>query len=217
MKAVSWIFAYLFPLLVLMVGSWALWHSISLLKDAYASSAWLTTSGTITRSDLGSRTEPGKSEDRTSYWPIVEYQFVVEGETFEGSNITLDGTRSGPHIGTGEKQAKEVLARYQMHSGVDVHYDPSDPTASTLETGVAATNLILPVLSIVLMLTGLGWLWFTLTSASSSDKDWSGQERTCPKCGASFTSIQDKGACPDCRHVFYASEAMSMSDRFDVR
>jgi ribosomal protein S27AE len=34
---------------------------------------------------------------------------------------------------------------------------------------------------------------------------WSGQERTCPKCKTSFTSIKDRGQCTQCGFVFLAS------------
>lgn len=30
-------------------------------------------------------------------------------------------------------------------------------------------------------------------------------ERTCPKCGTIFASVQDLGQCPKCRHAFHAS------------
>lgn len=35
---------------------------------------------------------------------------------------------------------------------------------------------------------------------------WSGQERSCPRCDTLFVSVQDRGACPSCQHVFYASD-----------
>jgi ribosomal protein S27AE len=34
---------------------------------------------------------------------------------------------------------------------------------------------------------------------------WAGKERPCPKCGAAFTSDDDRGTCARCGHVFYAS------------
>lgn len=37
------------------------------------------------------------------------------------------------------------------------------------------------------------------------DKVWKGKERECPKCKTVFTSIQNKGGCPKCGFVFYAS------------
>lgn len=37
------------------------------------------------------------------------------------------------------------------------------------------------------------------------DEIWKGKERVCPKCRMAFTSIQNKGNCPKCGFVFYAS------------
>lgn len=34
---------------------------------------------------------------------------------------------------------------------------------------------------------------------------WYKRERACPKCGTSFVSVQCKGQCPNCGHVFFAS------------
>jgi len=36
---------------------------------------------------------------------------------------------------------------------------------------------------------------------------WAGKTRSCPRCGTEFVSVQDRGACPSCRHVFYAGDA----------
>lgn len=38
------------------------------------------------------------------------------------------------------------------------------------------------------------------------DREWKGKERTCPLCGTTFRSIRDRGQCPNCRHVFHASD-----------
>ena len=38
-----------------------------------------------------------------------------------------------------------------------------------------------------------------------AEKKWSGAERPCPKCGHIFVSVQDRGQCPKCRFIFYAS------------
>lgn len=44
-----------------------------------------------------------------------------------------------------------------------------------------------------------------MESIDQTNMYWSGRSRTCPRCGASFTSNFDRGQCTNCRHVFYAS------------
>jgi hypothetical protein len=38
-----------------------------------------------------------------------------------------------------------------------------------------------------------------------AEREWSGKLRKCPKCQATFKSVGDRGQCPPCRHLFYAS------------
>jgi len=41
---------------------------------------------------------------------------------------------------------------------------------------------------------------------------WSRKNRTCPRCGTNFRSVQNKGACPQCRHQFLASHPDNPGD-----
>ncbi|MEM7314730.1 MAG: zf-TFIIB domain-containing protein [Planctomycetota bacterium] len=38
-----------------------------------------------------------------------------------------------------------------------------------------------------------------------AEREWSGQERQCPKCETTFVSVQNRGQCPRCGFVFLAS------------
>lgn len=38
-----------------------------------------------------------------------------------------------------------------------------------------------------------------------ADREWSGKRRRCPKCSTEFVSMRDRGQCPHCGDVFYAS------------
>jgi hypothetical protein len=190
-------------------GLAGLWISTGYLVDAYSSAAWPRTTGKVIRSELGSESDSRRSEDRTRYWPKVEYKYDVDGKTFQSNNITLDGLRTGPHVGSGKAQAEEVWSRYPIDMQVGVHYDPDYPERATLQTGVSLNNFFVPIFALVLTVIGSAWLLFILFSRTGKDEQWSGKERACPKCHTSFTSVQDKGACPKCHHAFLASEVMS--------
>ena len=45
-----------------------------------------------------------------------------------------------------------------------------------------------------------------------TDKQWAGKTRACPKCDTTFNSRQDRGQCPDCGHIFYASHPDGNND-----
>lgn len=38
-----------------------------------------------------------------------------------------------------------------------------------------------------------------------AEEFWAGKDRECPKCGTSFASCQDRGVCPTCQFIFWAS------------
>lgn len=40
-----------------------------------------------------------------------------------------------------------------------------------------------------------------------SDDIWAGVERTCPRCQTRFRSVQDRGQCRNCKHIFFASQS----------
>jgi hypothetical protein len=42
--------------------------------------------------------------------------------------------------------------------------------------------------------------------AKEAERRWAGKERSCPKCGARFISVQNLGVCPGCRYQFRASQ-----------
>jgi rubrerythrin len=45
-----------------------------------------------------------------------------------------------------------------------------------------------------------------------AEREWSGKSRACPNCQTGFTSVQNKGQCPNCRHMFHASHPEGGND-----
>jgi hypothetical protein len=46
-------------------------------------------------------------------------------------------------------------------------------------------------------------------AVDAADREWRGQFRDCPKCSSRFKSVGDRGQCPHCGHLFYASHPAS--------
>lgn len=38
-----------------------------------------------------------------------------------------------------------------------------------------------------------------------AEREWAGKTRPCPRCGTGFKSVRDRGQCPGCAYIFYAS------------
>ena len=98
-------------------------------KAQKAAETWLPASGVI----LSSRVETHRSRDskgrtRVSYRPVVNYQYQVMGQSFNGDQI---GFGNGSY---GSAKADKLIAPYPQGAQVNVHYDPADPAKAVLET-----------------------------------------------------------------------------------
>ena len=100
---------------------------------------WPTTRGKITLSLVLNRSDA----DSDSYAVNIAYEYTVSGQTFIGN-----GPRVG--FGTGSRRAAERLCKkYPQGSRVTVHYDPTNPRRSVVETGISMSvvmNLLIAIL-----------------------------------------------------------------------
>ena len=64
--------------------------------------------------------------------PLVEYSYRVGTRDYHGARIAFGPAVSGPRA-----LADATVARYPTGTSVTVHYDPSNPSQSTLETRIA--------------------------------------------------------------------------------
>jgi hypothetical protein len=110
-------------------------------KKADASQSWPAVPGTLTRAGLSMTYHRGRSGTSRSYNPSVEYEYLVQGQTYRGKRIRFGGVNAGSR-----NKAQEVLNRVQS-SPLVVHYNPLQPDESTLETEFSTT---LPVVGIAI-------------------------------------------------------------------
>ncbi len=92
----------------------------------------------------------------TSYVPVVEYAYTVNGHEYRSRQIQLDDDGGGESA----DDAKKMAARYSEGSEVDVHYDPANPGSAALEkpTGTAWYLLAIAVLCFgVAAYAGIFW------------------------------------------------------------
>ena len=107
--------------------------------------------GMASVSEFNSGWSPGSgTRTSTTYTPVVEYTYTVNGATLQGKRLSPGGTMSYDY-----NTAQGILSRYQPGQPVTVHYDPANPTQAVLETK-AAGSLLLFILGGVFLAIGLG-------------------------------------------------------------
>ena len=88
--------------------------------------SWPSTSGIVLTSSVQVR----RSNRSRSEYPVVVYQYGVNGKSYQGQRIKASDKFMSVRV-FGEAQA--TVARYPVGSRVTVYYDPNNPSESALE------------------------------------------------------------------------------------
>ncbi len=91
-----------------------------------AAQSWLSTTGTVLMSSVQSR----RSGNSTSTFPVVVYQYEVNGKTHQSQTIKAGEQFMNVRI---LGQAHATAARYPIGANVTVYYNPAHPAESALE------------------------------------------------------------------------------------
>lgn len=148
---------------LLLVGVVFLGAAVGAIGLARASCSWPTVPGRVARSEI--RTNR-RANGLPGFRTMVRYEYVVDGEEYEGREVT-----AGEFPYRSARGATRRLAPYPVGALVTVRYDPNEPEIALLEPGVSVDVLYLPVIATLLVGTALailawgGWLLFrALTS-----------------------------------------------------
>lgn len=147
------------PVILILVGFLFMVIGLVLTLRAKAASNWPMTSGVMLRSELAERITKNKTRDHriqtyTSYEPMVEYQYTVDGKVLTGNRLSFGLMRL-----TLEK-AQEVLKRFPLNAQVPVYYNPRRVKDSRLEVTAAAAA---PQLIIGIIIGAIGVVWLIVT------------------------------------------------------
>jgi hypothetical protein len=91
-----------------------------------AAQSWLSTTGMVLMSSVQSR----RSGNSTSTFPVVVYQYEVNGKTYQSQTIKAGEQFMNVRI---LGQADATAARYPIGANVTVYYNPANPAESALE------------------------------------------------------------------------------------
>jgi hypothetical protein len=91
-----------------------------------AAQSWASTTGAVLMSSVQSRTS-GRSH---STYPVVVYQYTVNGNSYQSQTIKAGEQFINVRV---LGQAQETVARYPIGATVTVYYNPANPAESALE------------------------------------------------------------------------------------
>jgi len=116
-------------------------------RKANLSRNWPETTGKIIASGIDPRRSHTSGGYSTSYYPVVQYQYQVEGRTYLSNRITFGG-----EIGYGwTNMAQKQVDNYPPGANVAVFYDPNDPATAVLERTAGTSSKIYWVIAIIIL------------------------------------------------------------------
>ncbi|MCG6157513.1 DUF3592 domain-containing protein [Rubinisphaera margarita] len=102
------------------------------LHGGSASTTWPTTEGRVISSTV--QTKHGTGGDPSRYFPVVEYEYTVNGESLRGDRISYDTQLMA------QSSAAAIAKRYAAGREVTVFYDPDAPADSVIDPGASRTS-----------------------------------------------------------------------------
>lgn len=101
------------------------------VSNSFGSMSWPTVKGSIVSSSVGSRWNPAGVKGFDSYYPVIIYQYEVDGKTYKNSRVSFDRKSSN------RRWAKQIVAQYPEGHTALIYYQGDDPQNSVLEPGAS--------------------------------------------------------------------------------
>jgi hypothetical protein len=137
-------------------GIWSVASMRERAFEAYSSIGWPTAPATITQAQVVPReTVDRKGRRQTNYFPIVEYTYVVDGQSYRGTRFRFwPGGTSNPD------QWQRMVAEFQTSRPPTVRYKPSDPSVSVVVPGPDGLDVLFAAGGVI---AAIGGLLFAIT------------------------------------------------------
>jgi hypothetical protein len=115
-------------------GVWLVATGAGEAREAWASSGWPSTPGTVLSAEVQTHTSVARHGSGTSYTPRISYSYAVNGEAFTGTTIA-------PGRMWATKSAYTAVRMFPAGSEPPVYYAPGDPKEAVLVPGLHVANL----------------------------------------------------------------------------
>lgn len=103
--------------------------------------SWLKTKGHVTHCEW---VKMGRS-----YWPKIQYTFLVNDKEVIGEYLFLDTAHNSPNSKYSRRIAYNAVIAFKNNSEIEVYYNPNQPNQSALD-------ITMPVkLSLIIVLVGI--------------------------------------------------------------
>ena len=147
------------PVILILVG--ILFVIIGLFQKmrGNAASKWPSVSGKMLKAELfehvtKTKTAINRISTFSSYEPLVEYQYTVDGNVLTGKRIAFGLTRLPL------EKAQEFLDKHPVGAEVPVYYNPKNAKESRLDVAAAGAT---PALIIGTIIAAAGAIWLVVT------------------------------------------------------
>ena len=140
---------YCFLLIFMAFGLYMFGRSAGEVIRARASLSWETVEGTVTQSEVKSKSG-GRGSGRT-YMQSIHYDYTVDGKQYTGDRYCFV-----PFYSSDSSRARKIVAEYPVGSVVKVYYSPDVPEDSVLIPGPHAGVYFFPAFCLIFVLVPLG-------------------------------------------------------------
>ncbi|MGH8533949.1 MAG: DUF3592 domain-containing protein [Gammaproteobacteria bacterium] len=142
----------LFQGLLLLIGFGVFINAVGVLWQAFRTTHWPQTEGTIISSEMDSKDIPrgvGALEEKSrQYRADIAFRYQVDDETHMGDKVSVE---FAPWWTKDYYKAKRILMRYPVGEDVIVYYDPNDPSNGVLDPGVSSTTLVESIIRVFIV------------------------------------------------------------------
>jgi hypothetical protein len=138
-------------LLCLVVAAWLFNYQRKQRALAEFSKQWPSTEGAITASYVGTR-NAGAADDSETDVANVSYSYCAGGKDYHSNRVVWGGNLEGGKV-------RAFVAANPVGGHVTVYYDPKNPESAILLRDRTGNIILILILSIVLLLLGVGFLW----------------------------------------------------------
>lgn len=150
----------LFFAVLMVLGVLVLGIGIISYFDTGSAKVWLTTTGTVTDSNISTEWVGGPPccGGLCIYFPNITYEFQVDEVKYTGHKISASSSGS-PDI----SYAQSILNTYSLGKNVTVYYSPSNPSDSVLQIE-GALEYVPMIFGLVFALIGMGGIVYVWRS-----------------------------------------------------
>jgi hypothetical protein len=142
-----------------LIGTLVLYLSVKKLQRSSQRDEFVPVEATVLRSDLRVEEEVDRGSKTTTYFPEVEYDYTVDGDTY-----TSDSVYPGRVGGTSNRSDNQsVVDDHPPGAEVEAYYHPEDPSRSFLVDKSSTRAALFGILAgLGLAGVGLYGFWVTL-------------------------------------------------------